>query len=96
MQARTSTWSGTPDVIDRWVEHVQRDVMPMVAGLAGNTGAYFFVDREHGHGMTLTLWDSEASAAASDAMADASRARTIAATGVVLEARGAYAVLGDR
>jgi heme-degrading monooxygenase HmoA len=93
MQARTSTWSGSPEVIERWTAHVTRDVMPMVAGLPGNAGAYFFVDRQNQRAMTLTLWDDEAAAAASDEMADASRARTVAATGVTLEARGAYDVL---
>ena len=63
MQARTSTWSGTPEALDQWAEHVTNNVKPMVAGLPGNAGAYFFIDRADGKALTLTLWDSEEAAA---------------------------------
>jgi heme-degrading monooxygenase HmoA len=95
MQARTSTWTGTPEALERWVAHVTAQVKPMVAGLPGNVGAYFFVDRATGTAMTLTLWDSEAAAAASDTMAEASRARTVAATGIELLERAAYGVVAE-
>jgi hypothetical protein len=93
MQARTSTWSGSPEAIERWVEHVTTNVKPMVAGLAGNAGAYFFVDRANNRALTLILWDSTEAAALSDQTADASRARTVAATGIELVERGAYEVV---
>jgi heme-degrading monooxygenase HmoA len=93
MQARTSTWSGSPEAIERWVEHVTTNVKPMVAGLAGNAGAYFFVDRDNNRALTLTLWDSTEAAALSDQTADASRARTVAATDIELVERGAYEVV---
>jgi len=93
VQARTSTWTGSPEALEQWVAHVNAQVKPMVAGLPGSAGAYFFVDRATGSAMTLTLWETEAAAAASDAMAEASRARTIAATGIELVDRAAYDVL---
>ena len=93
MYARTSTWTGSADALERWAEHVAESVAPMVAGLAGNVGAYFFVDREGGRALTLTLWESEDAAAATDRTADQSRERTVAATGVELERRGRYAVV---
>ena len=92
MQARTSSWTGSPEAIERWVTAVTETVAPMVAGLPGNAGAYFFVDREAGEAMTVTLWESDEAARASDATADESRARTIAATGVSLVARGRFEV----
>lgn len=95
MLARTSTWSGSPEALDQWVEHVTKNVKPMVAGLAGNVGAYFFVDRSNQRALTLTLWDSEEAAAVSDQTADASRARTVAATGVELVERGRYEVVAQ-
>ncbi len=93
MQARTSTWSGTPEALDQWVEHVTNNVKPMVAGLPGNAGAYFFIDRTQGKALTLTLWDSEDAAALSDQTAEASRARTVAATGVEVVERARYEVV---
>ncbi len=81
MYARTSTWTGSADALERWAEHVTESVAPMVAGLAGNAGAYFFVDRDGGRALTLTLWESEDAAAATDRTADQSRERTVAASG---------------
>jgi hypothetical protein len=94
MQARTSTWTGTPEALDKWAEHVTTAVQPMVAGLPGNAGAYFFIDRANRRALTLTLWSTDESARLSDDTADASRARTVAATGVELLERGQYEVVG--
>jgi len=64
MYARTSSWTGTPEALEKWAEQVAGVVAPMVAGLPGNAGAYFFVDREDGRAVTLTLWESEDTALA--------------------------------
>jgi hypothetical protein len=93
MVARTSTWSGSPEALDKWVEHVKTQVSVFVAGLPGNAGGAFFVNRDAGTAMTLTLWDSEEAAAETDKFADQSRASTIEATGVELVDRGAYTVV---
>jgi hypothetical protein len=55
MYARTSTWTGSAEALEKWVEHVAGTVAPMVAGLAGNVGAYFLLDRPGGRALTLTL-----------------------------------------
>lgn len=92
MFARTSTWTGTPEALDKWDAGVAT-VRPFVASLEGNAGAFFLIDRVGGRALTLTLWKTEAAALASDAFADQSRARTIAATGVDLLERGQYEVV---
>lgn len=66
MYARTSTWTGTSVALENWASHVNEKVAPMVAGLPGNAGAYFFIDRNGGRALTLTLWESEDAALASD------------------------------
>ena len=93
MVARTSTWSGSPEALDKWAEHVTTQVSGFVAGLPGNAGGAFFIDRDGGTALTLTLWDSEEAAAETDKFADQSRASTVEATGVELVARGSYAVV---
>jgi steroid delta-isomerase-like uncharacterized protein len=90
MYARTTSWTGTPEALENWARDTMETVAPMVAGLPGNAGAYFFIDREAGQGLTLTLWENEDAAGASDATAEKSRARTVAATGVELLDRGRY------
>jgi hypothetical protein len=93
MVARTSTWKGSPEALQRWAEHVNQYVKPFVAGLPGNAGAVFLLDREEAIGLTLTLWHSEDAALVTDANAEKSRASTVAATGVELVARGRYEVI---
>lgn len=92
MFARTSTWAGSAEALERWAEHVRHGVRPFVEGLPENAGAVFLVDRQGGRALTVTLWESQAAAEASDEAADQSRARTIAATGVELLERGRYEV----
>jgi hypothetical protein len=93
MVARTSTWSGSAEALDKWADHVNAKVSGFVQGLPGNAGAAFLIDREAGTALTLTLWDTEEAAAETDKFADQSRASTIEATGVELLSRGAYEVV---
>jgi len=93
MAARTSTWLGSPEALDKWEEHVVTRVSGFVAGLPGNAGGSFFIDRDAGKALTLTLWESEAAAAETDKFADQSRASTVDATGVELVERGSYLVV---
>jgi hypothetical protein len=95
MVARTSTWTGSPEALDKWAEHVSNQVSGFVAGLPGNAGATFFIDRDTGTALTLTLWENEESAANTDKFAEQSRASTVAATGVELLERGAYTVVAS-
>jgi len=93
MYARTSSWTGTPEALEKWAEQMAGSVAPMVAGLPGNAGAYFFIDREDGSALTLTLWESEDAALVSDVTAEKSRESTVAATGVEMVDRGRYEVV---
>jgi hypothetical protein len=85
-------WTGNPEALDKWGAGAAT-VRQFVTGLEGNAGAFFLVDRAGGRALTLTLWNTEGAALASDTFADQSRARTIAATGVELLERGQYEVV---
>lgn len=93
MVARTSTWVGSTEALDKWEAHVKDRVSGFVAGLPGNAGGAFFIDREAGRALTLTLWETEEAAAETDKFAEQSRASTVEATGVELVERGSYAVV---
>lgn len=93
MYARTSTWSGSPEALKKWADNAITQVRGFVEGLPGNAGAVFLVDWDSGTALTLTLWESEEAAAATDAFADQSRATTVAATGTELVSRGRYEVV---
>ena len=58
MFARTSTWSGSPEALQKWADNAEQ-VKGFVEGLPGNAGVVFLVDRAGGTALTLTLWDSE-------------------------------------
>lgn len=93
MFARTSTWSGSPEELQKWADHTASTVKGFVEGLPGNVGVVFLVDRDSGTALTLTMWDSQDAASATDKFAEQSRASTVAATGAELVGRGSYEVV---
>jgi heme-degrading monooxygenase HmoA len=93
MFARTSTWSGSPEALQKWADHAVSTVKGFVKGLPGNSGVVFLIDRDSGTALTLTLWESDAAARATDQFAEQSRATTVAATGTELTTRGSYEVV---
>ena len=93
MFARTSTWSGSPEELQKWADHAASTVKGFVEGLPGNAGVMFLVDRDSGTALTLTMWDSQDAASATDKFAEQSRASTVAATGTELLGRGSYEVV---
>ena len=95
MFARTSTWSGSSEALQKWADNAINEVMGFVGGLPGNAGVVFLIDRDSGTALTLTLWDSEDAAQATDQFAERSRAATVAATGTELVARGSYEVVAS-
>jgi heme-degrading monooxygenase HmoA len=93
MFARSSTWSGSAEALQKWSDHVADTVKGFVEGLPGNAGVLFLVDHQVGTALTVTLWETEAAAQATDRFAEQSRATTVDATGVELIARGSYQVV---
>ncbi len=93
MFARTSTWSGSSEALQKWEDNAVARVRDFVEGLPGNAGVTFLIDRESGTALTLTLWDTEDAAKATDRFAEQSRAATVAATGTDLVSQGRYEVV---
>jgi hypothetical protein len=48
MFARTSTWSGSPEALQRWADNSASTVKGFVEGLRGNAGVVFLIDRDTG------------------------------------------------
>lgn len=95
MFARTTTWSGSPEALQKWADSAVNQVMGFVKGLPGNAGVVFLIDREGGTALTLTLWETAEHASATDQFAEQSRAATVAATGTDLVARGSYEIVAS-
>jgi hypothetical protein len=41
MLARTSTWTGSPEALQKWADHVTSQVAPMVRSIPGIAGRCF-------------------------------------------------------
>ena len=88
MFARSSTWSGSPEALQKWSDHAADTVRGFVPGGCPATPvSCSWSTLQAGSALTVTLWDSEAAAQATDRFAEQSRAATVEATGVELTAR---------
>jgi heme-degrading monooxygenase HmoA len=55
--------------VDRAIEFVRERIVPSARQQPGIVGAYWLADRASGHGLAVTLWESEAAMLAADAAA---------------------------
>ena len=74
--SRTWDWSGSPEALQKWADNAVSTVKGFVEGLPGNAGVVFLIDRDGGTAQTVTLWDSDDAAKATDQFAEQSRAAT--------------------
>jgi hypothetical protein len=68
--------------VDRGIAFVRDRIVPAVRQQQGIAAAYWLVDRAGGHGLAVTIWDSETAMLAADAAARES-ARTEKRDGAV-------------
>lgn len=87
MYARTTTFQGSPDAIDRGIAFVNDEVMPMVTGMDGCVGMSFLVDRSSGRCIATAAWESEQAMRASEAQVAPLRERGATIFGVGPEVR---------
>ena len=70
MYARSTTVQGSPDRIDLAIARVRDEVLPAVTQMPGCLGLSMMVDRDDGHGIVTTSWESkEAMRATAEAVA---------------------------
>jgi heme-degrading monooxygenase HmoA len=74
MFARVETFHAEPNDIDDLIG-AQHHTVGLVRTLDGNMGGYVLVDREAGHVMNVTFWQSEEARDAADVEFDASPKR---------------------
>ena len=94
MFARITTWTfePTPEQVEAFIRRGRDEVMPAARQLPGNQAFVWLVDREHGRGLTLTLWaDAEAEQASAQA-ANQFRTGTSQTTGVSMTGAERYEV----
>ena len=66
MYARSTTFHGNPDNIDAGITFIKDEAAPMLDELEGCRGLSLLVDRESGHCIATSSWDSEEAMRASD------------------------------
>ena len=67
MYARSTTFHGRPDNIDAGITFINSEAGPMLAQIEGCRGLSMLVDRETGHCIATSSWESEETMRASDA-----------------------------
>ena len=66
MYARSTTFHGRPDNIDAGITFINSEAGPMLDKVEGCRGLSMLVDRETGHCIATSSWESEAAMRASD------------------------------
>ena len=66
MYARSTTFHGRPDNIDAGITFVKNEVWPVLDQIDGSRGLSMLVDRETGHCIATSSWESEETMRASD------------------------------
>lgn len=66
MHARTTTVDGQPDAIDKTVEQVRSEVLPLLQQQAGFKGFTLHVDRSRGKAVGTSYWESQEAMEASE------------------------------
>ena len=66
MHARTTTVNGRPDAIDKTVEQVRSELLPLLEQQAGFKGFTLHVDRLRGKAVGTIYWESQDAMAASE------------------------------
>lgn len=81
MFARIGTWQGSREKLEAWIVRAREEVKPSIRQDPGLAAVYWLADREHGKGLIVTLWESEAARQASEQARLRRQTGTAAATG---------------
>ena len=91
MNARVSTYAGTPEQAEEGIRNFQR-LTEGLQSMDGFEGAYLLVDRGSGRAMTITLWSSEEALQASAERAKQMRQEAAGGAGMSIDTVENYAV----
>ena len=93
MVARVSTSQRSP--ADEAKQFIEDYAIPSLREIAGFRGAYFLADRENEVGISITFWEDEAAAQASDNASVERRSLAARMTGAVFESVDTYEVIAQ-
>ena len=85
MHARVTKVSADSAGLERWRRIVSEQIAPNTAGVEGFIRAIWLLDRNAGHGLSVTLWESREALDRADASAAANRSKLASATGGAVE-----------
>ncbi len=75
MYARITTIHSPRERMDKGIEQVRKDVLPLMREVEGFRGLVGLVDRRSNMGLTISLWDSEDAMQESEEVGDQLRAK---------------------
>jgi hypothetical protein len=80
VHARVTKVSADSAGLERWRRIVSDEIAPNAAGKEGFVRAIWLLDRNAGHGLSVTLWQSRESLDRAEASAAANRSKLASAT----------------
>jgi heme-degrading monooxygenase HmoA len=93
MVARVTTSQRSP--ADEAKQFIEDYAIPSLREIPGFVGAYFLADREKEVGISITLWEDEAAAQASDTASTERRSLAARMTGATFESVDTYEVIAQ-
>jgi heme-degrading monooxygenase HmoA len=93
MVARVTTSQRSP--ADEAKQFIEDYAIPSLRELDGFRGAFFLADREKDVGISITLWEDEAAARASDIASTERRSMAARMTGAIFETVDTYEVIAQ-
>ena len=76
MHARVTRVRGNSASMEAGIAHFRDTLLEQLEGMPGFHDAVLMIDREHGDGLAITMWDSEEAMRGSEVGADALRAQS--------------------
>jgi heme-degrading monooxygenase HmoA len=76
MHARVTRVRGNSASMEAGIAHFRDTLLEQLEGMPGFRDAVLMIDREHGDGLAITMWDSEDAMRGSELGADALRAQS--------------------
>jgi len=76
MHARVTRMRGNSETMEAGIAHFRDTLLEQLGRMPGFRDAVLMIDREHGDGLAITMWDNEDAMRQSEQGADALRAQS--------------------
>ena len=95
MYARLTRFQGPPDRLEEGIFLLHEQVIPRARLRSGQVSGYWMLDRESGHGVVVSLWETEAAMRDSEEAAAQLRQAVVELVGGTVLSVEQFEVVGE-